>query len=125
MIAIDFGLKKIGIAHCINGIILPLEPIIRKNRNQAASSLDTLLVQKNVKILIIGIANENMRVRIEHFITLLKFRGEIKFIDETLSSKEAEEKIQARDNSHIMRKNGIIDSISAMIIMERYIKSIQ
>ncbi len=124
MIAIDFGLKKIGIAHYVNGIILPLEPIIRKNRNQAASNLDDILTQKNAKILIIGIANEEMSIRIKHFTTLLKFSGSIEFIDEGLSSKEAEEKIKNRNNSHIMRKNGIIDSISAMIIMERYIKSI-
>ena len=64
-----------------------------------------------------------MQRRIKHFITLLKFAGEIKFVDETLSSKEAEEILQDRNNSHIMRKNGTIDSISAMIIMQRYLKS--
>lgn len=123
MIAVDFGLKKIGIAQYINGIILPLTPIIRKNRNDAAKKLDDLLIAKNTKILIIGIANEEMQRRIKHFITLLKFAGEIKFVDETLSSKEAEEILQDRNNSHIMRKNGTIDSISAMIIMQRYLKS--
>lgn len=123
MIAVDFGLKKIGIAQYINGIILPLAPIIRKNRNDAAKKLDDLLIAKNTKILIIGIANEEMQRRIKHFITLLKFAGEIKFVDETLSSKEAEEILQDRNNSHILRKNGTIDSISAMIIMQRYLKS--
>ena len=82
-----------------------------------------MLIAKNTKILIIGIANEEMQRRIKHFITLLKFAGEIKFVDETLSSKEAEEILQDRNNSHIMRKNGTIDSISAMIIMQRYLKS--
>lgn len=123
MIAIDFGLKKIGIAQYINGIILPLAPIIRRNRNDAAKRLNELLIEKNTKILIIGIANEEMQRRINHFITLLNFSGEIKFVDESLSSKEAEEILQNRDNSHIMRKNGTIDSISAMIIMQRYLKS--
>ncbi|RDU58032.1 Holliday junction resolvase RuvX [Helicobacter sp. MIT 99-5507] len=123
MIAIDFGLKKIGIAQYINGIILPLAPIIRRNRNDAAKRLNELLIEKNTKILIIGIANEEMQRRINHFITLLNFSGEIKFVDESLSSKEAEEMLQNRDNSHIMRKNGTIDSISAMIIMQRYLKS--
>ena len=123
MIATDFGLKKIGIAQYINGIILPLCPIIRKNRNDAAKKLDELLIAKNAKILIIGIANEEMQRRIKHFITLLRFSGEIKFVDENLSSIEAEEILKDRENSHIMRKNGTIDSISAMIIMERYLKA--
>ena len=41
MIAVDFGLKKIGIAQYINGIILPLAPIIRKNRNDVPNKVGT------------------------------------------------------------------------------------
>lgn len=121
MIAIDFGLKRIGVAQNCNGIIIPLAPIIRKNRNQAANELDKILCEKNAKILLIGVANDEMQRRIEHFIGLLKFNGEIIFIDETLSSKEAENLINNRENSQNMRKNGVIDSLSAMIIMQRYL----
>lgn len=121
MIAIDFGLKRIGVAQNCNGIIIPLAPIIRKNRNQAANELDKILCEKNAKILLIGVANDEMQRRIEHFIGLLKFNGEIIFIDETLSSKEAEKLINNRENSQNMRKNGVIDSLSAMIIMQRYL----
>lgn len=121
MIAIDFGLKRIGVAQNCNGIIIPLTPIIRKNRNQAANELDKILCEKNAKILLIGMANDEMQRRIEHFIGLLKFNGEIIFIDETLSSKEAENLINNRENSQNMRKNGVIDSLSAMIIMQRYL----
>lgn len=125
MIAIDFGLKRIGIAWWCSGIIIPLEPIIRKNRNQAASILDEILEQKNIQRLIIGITNDEMHRRISHFITLLKFSGEIIFVDENLSSKEAESLICNRDNSRIIRKSGVLDSISAMIIMERYLKGLK
>lgn len=121
MIAIDFGLKRIGVASNCNGIIIPLAPIIRKNRNQAANELDKILCEKNAKILLIGVANDEMQRRIKHFIGLLKFNGEIIFIDETLSSKEAENLINNRENSQNMRKNGVIDSLSAMIIMQRYL----
>lgn len=121
MIAIDFGLKRIGVAQNCNGIIIPLAPIIRKNRNQAANELDKILCEKNAKILLIGVANDEMQRRIEHFIGLLKFNVEIIFIDETLSSKEAEKLINNRENSQNMRKNGVIDSLSAMIIMQRYL----
>lgn len=121
MIAIDFGLKRIGVAQNCNGITIPLAPIIRKNRNQAANELDKILCEKNAKILLIGVANDEMQRRIEHFIGLLKFNGEIIFIDETLSSKEAENLINNRENSQNMRKNGVIDSLSAMIIMQRYL----
>ncbi|RAX55342.1 Holliday junction resolvase RuvX [Helicobacter sp. 16-1353] len=121
MIAIDFGLKRIGIAQNCNGVIIPLKPIIRKNRNQAANDLDKILYEKNTKILVIGVANDEMQSRIKHFTTLLKFKGEIVFVDENLTSQEAENLINNRDNSHTLRKNGVIDSLSAMIIMQRYL----
>lgn len=121
MIALDFGLKRLGLAWSCNGIILPLPAIIRKNRNQAANELDKVLETKKAKILIIGVANDEMQKRIEHFIGLLKFSGEIVFVDESLSSKEADEQIKEMNNSHTLRKNGAIDSISATIILKRYL----
>lgn len=121
MIALDFGLKRLGLAWSCNGIILPLPAIIRKNRNQAANELDKVLETKKAKILIIGVANDEMQKRIEHFIGLLKFSGEIVFVDESLSSKEADEQIKEMNNSRTLRKNGAIDSISATIILKRYL----
>lgn len=122
MIAIDFGLKRIGVAQYCNGIIIPLQAIIRINRIQAANDLDRILKEKNTKILLIGVANLEMQKRIEHFKTLLKFDGEIIFVDEDSTSKEAESFINMRENSHNLRKNGALDSISAMIIMQRFLE---
>lgn len=128
MIALDFGLKKMGLAWYFNGIIIPLEPLIRKNRIEAAKNLQDILEQKKAIKLIIGIANEEMQKRIEHFIKLLDFNGEIIFIDETLSSKEAQNKLDNRTNNkknaknRFILKNGFLDSVAAMIIMERYLK---
>ena len=34
---VDFGLKRIGLATITENIIIPLPPIIRKNRKQARS----------------------------------------------------------------------------------------
>ncbi|MDE6885724.1 MAG: Holliday junction resolvase RuvX [Helicobacteraceae bacterium] len=121
MIALDFGLKRLGLAWNCNGIILPLPAIIRKNRNQAANELDKVLETKKAKILVIGVANDEMQKRVEYFIGLLKFSGEIVFVDENLSSKEADEHIKEMNNSRILRKNGVIDSISATIILKRYL----
>lgn len=123
MIAIDFGLKRIGVAHYSGGIILPLAPIMRKNRTQAARDLDALLCAKSAKTLIIGVANDEMRRRIGHFTALLNFAGEIILIDETLSSQEAESLIAGRKQSAKFRKDGTLDSLAAMIILERFIKN--
>ncbi|MDE6885843.1 MAG: Holliday junction resolvase RuvX [Helicobacteraceae bacterium] len=64
---------------------------------------------------------DEIRAILDDFIIQAKFSGEIVFIDETLSSKEAEIRIQGRNNSKKLRKNGTLDSLSAMIILERYL----
>lgn len=55
IIACDVGLKRIGLATLTNGIVLPLEPIIRKNRNQAARDLLQVLQTRGVNKLIVGL----------------------------------------------------------------------
>lgn len=123
IIAIDVGLKRIGIAQYTAGIAIPLEPILRKNRHQAAQEIDLLLEQKNTQMLIVGIpkegsSSEEMERRIRHFVGLLKFRKEIYFVDESYSSKEASERVRGVFKD---QRNGRLDSLSALIILERFL----
>ncbi len=123
IIAVDVGLKRIGIAQYTAGIALPLEPILRKNRHQAAQELDLLLEQKNARMLIVGIPKEGgssgeMERRIRHFVGLLRFCKEIRFIDESYSSKEASERMRGVFKD---RRDGRLDSLSALIILERFL----
>lgn len=121
MLAIDLGLKRIGLAQYIQGIVVPIPSILRKNRNQAASELSKILRERGIKTLVVGIANEIMEKRANHFLGLIDFDGEIKFMDESISTNEAEELIKENPKRKYMRKNGSLDSISAMIILRRYI----
>lgn len=123
IISLDIGLKRIGAALCIHkDIITPLEPILRKNRNQAALAADKILNDWNADVLAVGLPkDESMRERIRHFVSLLKFDKKIVFIDEDFSSYEAKERVKgiAKD-----RRDGKIDSLSAVIILERYLTQI-
>ena len=124
IIAIDVGLKRIGIAISPDSkIALPSTPVLRKNRNQAANEISQILKTKNAKTLVVGIpkggsSEEEMSRRIRHFVSLLQFKGEIKFIDESFSSFEADE---LREFSS-RKKDGKLDSLSAMIILQRYLE---
>lgn len=122
MIALDFGLKRIGLAWYYKGIILPLEAINFKDISQVTSDLEHILKQKSPKILLIGIIKEELQIVLDSVLEKLNFSGEIKFIDENLSSIEAQSYINGRKNSKKLRKNGTLDSLSAMIILERYLK---
>ena len=123
MIAIDFGLKRVGVAWHFGGITLPLPAINFHSVSQVAREINAILAQKSPKILLFGIVREELQSTLEAVISELKFSGEIKFIDENLSSAEAENFINGRKNAKKLRKDGTLDSLSAMIILERYLKS--
>lgn len=120
IVAIDVGLKRIGVAISLDGkIAIPSTPILRKNRNQAARDVSDMLKEKGAKILVVGLpkggsSEAEMERRIKHFISLLEFDGEIYYQDESYSSVEASELVSDK-------RDGKFDSIAAMIILERFL----
>jgi len=124
--AIDVGLKRIGLAICLQSdIVIPKEPILRKNRNQAALDVKEFLDFWEIKKLIVGLpkggsSEEEMTRRIKHFVSLIRFEGEIIYIDEYGTSLEAQESTKGVFKH---RKDGKIDSIAASIILKRYLQS--
>ena len=126
IVALDIGLKRIGVAISPNNkTTLPSTPILRKNRNQAAREVSEFLKQNGAKILVVGIpkgggSEEEMSRRIKHFVNLVEFSGEIKFIDESFSSVEAND----LRNFSTRKKDGKFDSLAAMIILQRYLNEL-
>ena len=121
IIAIDVGLKRIGIAYTPDEkVIIPLPAVIRKNRNQASKEVSDLLKEWGADKLVIGIpfTNKETTNRIKHFTNLLEFDGEIIFQDESFSSVEVEEMIKGEIK---YKRDGRIDSLSAKNILERYL----
>lgn len=124
-IAIDLGLKRIGLALSSGvAIVVPLPAVERKNRNQAASDVKKVLNDYAATKVVIGIpmgssTEDEMRRRIEHFMNLVDFKGEIAYQDESHSSQEAEALMKGEIR---YKRDGRIDSLSAKIILERYLK---
>lgn len=124
MIAIDFGLKRVGVAWKCGELILPLPAIQFNTPVQVASELQGILGEKKARILIVGKVREDLQGALDEVLNALDFGGEIAFVDENLSSKEAELHINGRKKSKKLRKDGSLDSLSAMIILERYLGGI-
>ena len=122
--AIDVGLKRIGVALCLGAnIVSPQEAILRKNRDQAARDVDAFLKEWNIELLVVGLpkggsSEEEMQRRIEHFVRLLAFKGNIVYQDEYGSSLEAKEMMQGVVRQ---KRDGRIDSMAAKVILERYL----
>ncbi len=127
-IAIDLGLKRIGLALSYgNGLVTPLPAVERKNRNQAANDVKKVLNEYEATTVVIGIpmgstTEDEMRRRVEHFMNLVEFRGEIAYQDESHSSQEAEELMRGEIR---YKRDGRIDSLSAKIILERFLDQLK
>jgi putative Holliday junction resolvase len=123
--SIDIGLKRIGIAICLDGkIVMPQHAIIRKNRNQASNDVKSFLDEWQIEKLIVGLpkggsSQDEMQRRIEHFVSLLQLKIPIEYQDEQGSSFEAKELMRGEIRQ---KKDGRIDSISAQIILQRWLE---
>jgi len=127
VVAVDVGLKRIGVAISPDKkLSLPQPAIIRKGRKQAASDLSKLLKELKAKTLVVGIplggSSENeMSRRIKHFISLLELDDEVEIVfeDEAGSSFEAKEMTKGVFRH---KKDGKIDSIAASLILQRWLE---
>ena len=124
--SIDVGLKRIGVAICLDSsIVIPQDAILRKNRNQAARDVNAFLKEWEIDKLIVGLPkdadnSDEMERRIKHFVSLLELGIQVDYQDEQNSSIEAKE-LTMGVFKH--KRDGRIDSIAAKIILERYIVS--
>jgi len=123
--SIDVGLKRIGVAICLDRkIVFPQDAILRVNRNQAARDVKKVLAEWEITTLVVGLpkggsSEEEMERRIKHFVGLLELENiEIFYQDEQGTSVEAKELTQGVFRH---KKDGKIDSIAAKIILERWL----
>ncbi len=123
--SIDVGLKRIGVAICLDGkIVLPQDAILRKNRNQASRDVKAFLEYWEIELLVVGLpkggsSQEEMERRIRHFVSLLELDNiQVEYQDEAGSSFEAKELTQGVFRH---KRDGKIDSIAAKIILERWL----
>ena len=123
-IAIDLGLKRIGLAYSAHkDIVTPLPAVMRKNRNQASRDVKKVLDEWEVDAVVVGLplggsSEAEMNRRIAHFMNLVAFEGDVFYQDEAGSSKEAEALMKGEMKQI---RDGRIDSLSAMIILQRYL----
>lgn len=127
-LAIDLGLKRIGLAYSAHkDLVTPLQAIIRKNRNQASDEVKKAIKEWEIDTVVIGIplggsSEDEMRRRIAHFMNLVDFDGDVFYQDEAGSSLEAENMMKG-EIKYI--RDGRVDSISAMIILQRFLNTIK
>lgn len=126
IMAIDVGLKRIGVALSFDAsVAFPQPAILRKNRNQAALEVQQLLAEWKVAVLVVGLPKggqsaEEMERRIRHFVGLVAFEQAVCYVDEYGTSLEAKERMRGVTKQ---TRDGKVDSTAALIILERFLQS--
>ncbi len=125
-VAIDLGLKRIGLAYSADGkMVTPLSAVERRNRNQAASEVKKILTEWDAQAVVVGIpmggsSEEEMRRRVAHFMNLVDFDAPVYYQDESESSLEAQALMRGVMKQ---KRDGRIDSLAAKIILDRWLLS--
>ena len=135
-LAIDYGLKRIGLAISdSNGIIsTPLTTLrFTKNRKilELITELNQLILEYKVTSILIGVPQEFSdknhinTIRITDFSNTLKKRINIPIIfwDESYSTSSAKEMVISHGSNYKSNKEKI-DSIAASIFLQEYLNSI-
>lgn len=136
LLAIDFGLKRMGFALGNTHIntAVPIEPITRKDSKQAIEYIKNLVTEYDITGILLGYplnmdgTKSDITEHVEHFARRLK-KGidpdiAVEFVDERLSSFEAEEELKAVKPDYKKRKK-VLDSISALVILRRFMETIK
>ncbi len=125
--ALDVGLKRIGVALCLDGAtVLPQPAILRRNRNQAARDVGAFVSEWEVDVLIVGLprggsSEAEMERRIRHFVGLLALADgvSVQYQDEASTSAEAKEQMRGVTRQ---KRDGRIDSLAAGVILTRWLE---
>lgn len=129
ILAIDYGRKRIGLAVSSTIIPTPLKPILAESREKILSNISEIIDEYSVSEIVLGLPlNMNdtegeMSAEVRKFASVLEKRFGLKviFVDERLTSREAEEKLAQIQKSWRKRKKKI-DSASACIILKGYLE---
>ncbi len=131
LLAIDFGMKRLGFA--VGSLFLrtatPIPPLHRKNNDTDIEHIRHLIDEYDISKIIIGYpyhmdgTKSDTGQKVEAFAQQVTEAAgvPIEYIDERLTSFEAEEKLKSHQPDYKKRKK-ILDSISALVILENYME---
>jgi len=135
ILSLDVGEKRVGVALCPGGT-LAIEPLraLKRGGGEAERVVLDLITTHKVDLLVAGLpldARDQLTEQcenVERFCRRVQRRSgiEVEYVDEYLSSEEAKEYLglsgrEAREK----RSSGEIDSISAMIILRRFLRRLE
>jgi len=122
ILAIDYGVKRVGVAVSYASLAQPLE--VLENDEQLMARLRLLIEQHRVQAIVVGISENVMAERTQEFVRRLRAVTPlpVTLIDETLSSHQVHEWLR---QAPARKRRGPIDHLAAAVILERYLEGVE
>jgi putative transcription antitermination factor YqgF len=122
-LGIDYGKRKIGLAISEGLTASPLSIIESSGLEDALQKVRVFLAKEGVDKVVVGLAESGeSRNMTQKFINRLKEEIEVIEVEETLSSKLADEKMRIADVKRSKIKTN--DAVAAVIILEEYLDNL-
>jgi putative transcription antitermination factor YqgF len=122
-LGIDYGKRKIGLAISEGLTASPLSIIESSGLEDALQKVRVFLAKEGVDKVVVGVAESGeSRNMTQKFINRLKEEIEVIEVEETLSSKLADEKMRIADVKRSKIKTN--DAVAAVIILEEYLDNL-
>jgi putative Holliday junction resolvase len=128
-LGIDYGTRRIGLSYGDTlGVATPLPALVQASPEQRWSALGEVVRQRRITDLVLGYpfnmdGTAGFKAKeVDAFAARLKaeFRLPVHFVDERLTSYEAEATI-AKAKRREVRASGLVDSRAATIILQDYL----
>jgi putative Holliday junction resolvase len=130
ILALDVGKRRIGIA-ISDPLALTARPHSTIERNkESVGKIEKIISEMNVDLLLIGLPLHLSGVEGEQAKDVRKFAAQlaavnipIEFVDERLSTVDAQERLGNKQHQRGQKEKGKLDAVAAAIILEAYLKS--
>ncbi|MFH2118653.1 MAG: Holliday junction resolvase RuvX [Candidatus Paceibacterota bacterium] len=121
VLAIDYGTKRIGVAVSQGTLAEPL--VVLENDQDIFNQLQSIIDEHKIEQLVIGLSENEMADQTRDFAQELETVIDVpfEFFDETLSSKEVEERLKEKGIKQATRR-GHIDHFAAALILEQWLE---
>lgn len=131
ILAIDFGVKKFGLALSIPGFNI-VEPLKTVDYDKIWEELEKLIATQNIEKIVIGLplrtdgSDDKTTEKARKFADEVhkKFNLPVKLWDERYTTLNAES-ILKEHRKRLPREKGYIDKFAAAVILEEYLASIE
>ncbi|MCH9644961.1 MAG: Holliday junction resolvase RuvX [Gammaproteobacteria bacterium] len=133
LLSFDFGLSKIGVAvgQRITQSATPLPALKARQGKPDWQLIETLINEWNIEAFVVGMpynidgAEQEMTVFAKKFANRLQGRFElpVHFVDERLTTKDAQSQLLRQHGKLSKIKRGDVDSYAAKLILETFLRN--